>query len=250
HRKSGAGQANARCSGGGDGKGGEVQSSAASERRIEFAGKRRIRIFEQHFHIAACKHCGDVAESGGNEAPRGRIFIGLDRHRRRCEAGAQQCAACSLRVAHEVSDVIEKNLIAGGKLAAACGRHRRARHRNHSDRAMPASSTTLPQRAISDCRNSASSSGEPAPTGIMPISRMRARTSFIATAALSSALSFATIAGGVRAGAITPCHAAASKPGTPASASGGTSGKTENGCLVVTASARTLPLLMKGEAGP
>jgi len=61
HRKSGGGQALARRGRIDHRKGGEMQSGAAGERRVEFAGQRRVGVIEQHFHIAAGKHCGDVA---------------------------------------------------------------------------------------------------------------------------------------------------------------------------------------------
>src|SRR6516225_12243031 len=181
-----------------------MQSSAARKRGFEFAGERRIGVFEKNFRIAAGKHRGDIAGAGRNQFPGRRILVRLNRNRRRCKADAAQCAACGFGVAHEMRDMIKKYLLAGRQLAASLRRWCAAGQKSHSEWAMPASSTTLPQRTISDCRNSWSSAGEPAPTGIIPISRMRKRTSGIATAAFSAALSLPTIAGGVRAGAITP----------------------------------------------
>src|SRR5688572_27321756 len=52
--------------------------------------------------------------------------------------------------------------------------------------------------------------------------------------------------GGVAAGASTPYHVVNEYPGTPASATVGTSGTTDERFALVTASARTLPDLMCG----
>ena len=80
---------------------------------------------------------------------------------------------------------------------------------------------------------------------------MRPRTSAVATRALSLALSLATISLGVFAGAIIPCHAARSKPGTPACASGGTLGSAARRAVVVTAIGAQLSGGDKiGSAGP
>src|SRR5580704_8780818 len=99
-----------------------------------------------------------------------------------------------------MGDVIEKDFVAHGKLTidlvwfngrvhdGAC---------NYSDPARPAASTILPQRTISSCRKRTSSSGVLLGAGFMPRSRMRPRTSAVATRVLSLALSFATISAGV-----------------------------------------------------
>ncbi len=54
------------------------------------------------------------------------------------------------------------------------------------------------------------------------------------------------MAGGVLAGARMPCQAMASKPGYPLSATVGTSGATGERCVLVTASARSVPAWICG----
>src|SRR5712692_5737045 len=61
-----------------------------------------------------------------------------------------------------------------------------------------------------------------------------------------SALSRSTSGAGVAAGTTTPCQVIASKPGTPASETVGSSGTVPERCAVVTASARSRPALIYG----
>ena len=73
---------------------------------------------------------------------------------------------------------------------------------------------------------------------------MRALTSGASSAFCSAADSLATTGSGVPAGASTTFHSYASAPGTPASASVGTSGRMGVRLPEVTARARSLPLWM------
>src|SRR5580704_7128952 len=126
------------------------------------------------------QHDGNVARSGRTCAA-GGIGIDLDRDRRRRKAAALKRPACRFRVAHEMADMIEKNLIAGRKPAvdlALCGRAGQA---GYALPAMPAASTTLPQRSISDSKNFCRSGTDFLPIGIMPRSFIRASTSSMAT---------------------------------------------------------------------
>ena len=83
-------------------------------------------------------------------------------------------------------------------------------------------------------------------TGISPISEICFCISGKATTALISERSLSTISFGVLAGATIICQEIASKPGSPASASGGTSGTAAARVSDVTPSARTLPCRMSG----
>ena len=91
----------------GDREGGELQARMARQRRLELAAERGVRGLEQHLDIAAREHRADIAGAG-------RPAVGRDLHRlrRRRKSGAHQRRGRSLRVAHEMADVIEKNLIA------------------------------------------------------------------------------------------------------------------------------------------
>ena len=85
--------------------------SAASNSMPE----RRVGGLEQHLHIAAAEHAGDVAGAG-----RRAVGVDLHRHRRRRKARAGERAARRLRIADEMADMVEKDLIrrpaAGGRL--------------------------------------------------------------------------------------------------------------------------------------
>src|SRR5947199_7416458 len=70
-------------------------------------------------------------------------------------------------------------------------------------------------------------------------------------AALALAFNRSTIGPGVAAGANSPNQVTTSKPGTPDSATVGTSGNTDHRCLLVTARSFTLPpLTWPSAAGP
>ena len=75
---------------------------------------------------------------------------------------------------------------------------------------------------------------------------MRFFISGSASAALASALTLATIAAGVVAGTITPVQLVIVSCGNPSSAVVGTSGSSGWRSLLVTASARSLPLFTCG----
>ena len=70
----------------------------------------------------------------------------------------------------------------------------------------------------------------------------------VAIAFCSSASRRCSTAGGVPAGASTPNHDSDSKPGSPLSATVGSSGAAAARAVEVTASPRTLPSLMNGSA--
>jgi hypothetical protein len=72
--------------------------------------------------------------------------------------------------------------------------------------------------------------------------------SFVPSARTISALSLATMSGGVPAGTITPNQVVRSNPGSPDSAMVGSSGTAGERASVVTASARSLPALTLGSA--
>src|SRR5438128_378921 len=91
----------------------------------------------------------------------------------------------------------------------------------------------------------ANSSGVP-PITSAPSAARRSPTSGWRIALLISAFSLVTIAAGVPAGARIPYHEPASYPGSPDSASVGTSGSNAERFFPVTASARSLPALMCG----
>ncbi len=93
----------------------------------------------------------------------------------------------------------------------------------------------------------AKSSGESA-TISAPSAPSFSRTSGSARIFTISVFSRFTIAGGVPAGAKTPCHEPTSKPGSPDSVSVGTSGAISDRFAVVTASALSLPALASGHA--
>src|SRR3984885_8119994 len=186
-----------------------MQPGMTVERGIEFAAKRSIGGLEQHFDVAAREHDGDVAGSG-RPGGASRIGIGLNRDRCRRKTATCKRTARGLGVAHEMGDMIEKNLVAGRQLAVDLVARGLAGQVRHSVWAMPAASSTLPQRTISACRNFCRLATEPVPTGIMPISVRRAVTSSIFTIVLSSVLSLLRMDCGVCAEAITPCHAATS----------------------------------------
>jgi hypothetical protein len=94
----------------------------------------------------------------------------------------------------------------------------------------------------------AKSSGVP-PAAFAPCFESFSFASGVASHFAISALSFATMAAGVPAGARTPNHDYASYPGSPASAIVGTSGSAGARARDVTASARSLPALICGSDG-
>src|SRR5262245_40208069 len=106
----------------------------------------------------------------------------------------------------------------------------------------PENLTTFAHFSVSLAISFAKSTGEPAITA-QPSSSSRNLIFDSAIAALISRLSLPTISSGVSLGAPMPYHALASYPATN-SAIVGTSGSSATGAAVVTASARSRPLLM------
>src|SRR5262249_17557230 len=100
---------------------------------------------------------------------------------------------------------------------------------------------TLAHFSVSSARSLPNSAGVSA-SGVPPRSAKRASILGSARAAAISLLSLSTIAGGVFLGAPTPSQSPASKPGTN-SLTVGTSGSAGERAAVVTASARSFPLL-------
>jgi hypothetical protein len=90
--------------------------------------------------------------------------------------------------------------------------------RCYSDPAIPISSRTLRQRAISESRNRCRSSGNCGLAGIIPFLTIHDCTSGAAKNGTTSERSLFTICAGVFAGATSMIQPTASKPGTPASA--------------------------------
>ena len=230
----------------------EMKPRVVVQRGIELAAERRIGGLKQDFEITARQHRSHVARPGRARVAR-RLGMDLDGYRRRRKAAALERAACGFAVADKMADMIEKDLLAGGEPAVdVVRRGRQIRHsattsfrtRNAGflDDLAPAHDFGL-QKLVKFVER-AGPDREHAEIGH---ARMQ---SSIATMALSSELSLARMGRGVFAGAITPCHAAASKPGTPASASGGTSGRDAKRSLVVTASGRSFPAAISGSAGP
>jgi hypothetical protein len=78
---------------------------------IELGPKRRVGRLEQHLDVAAREHGTDIAGSGQRA-----VRIDLDRHRRRRKAAARERMTHGLAVRHEVSDVVEENLLAQRQL--------------------------------------------------------------------------------------------------------------------------------------
>src|SRR5215471_13767650 len=120
---------------------------------------------------------------------------------------------------------------------------------NYSVPAIPAASTTLPQRTISDFTNAFMSSIDGVSSGNRLSLAICSLSAGVASTFLISVCSLATTAGGVFAGATTMNQPATSKPGTPASLIGGMSGNAASRALVETPSARTLPAWIMPAAG-
>ena len=104
----------------GDREGGKLDAGIAPERGLELAAERRVGGLEQHLHVAARHHRADIAGPG-----RAAVGGDLDGYRRRRKAGALERRRRGLRVAHEMADMVEKNLIAQRQLAI---NFRRLRH--------------------------------------------------------------------------------------------------------------------------
>lgn len=99
----------------------------------------------------------------------------------------------------------------------------------------------------SDTLNRANVAGSD-PTGLAPRPAYCVTTLGWRSARAACSDSLATMAGGVPLGAHRPYQVLMSKPGNPDSAIVGTSGSSSTRRLVVTATARSLPDLMKGMA--
>src|SRR5690348_9896683 len=108
---------------------------------------------------------------------------------------------------------------------------------------MPASLMTLDQRAISASTSVPNASGEP-PPGSVPSLARASRTLSVLSALLTAALSCAVTAGGVPVFNIKPFQSSAVSLGYPASAMVGTSLSAATRLWPITASARSLPVLI------
>src|SRR5262249_43381 len=106
---------------------------------------------------------------------------------------------------------------------------------------MPANFTTLAHFSVSSAISFPKSAGEPT-SGVPPKSASRALIVGSARPALISLLSLSTMSAGVFLGAPMPVHKVASKPGTK-SLTVETCGSASERVAVVTASARSLPVL-------
>ncbi len=136
----------------GDRQGRKMHSGMALQRGIEFAAERRIGGLEQNFEIAARQHGGDVAGSGraarrrpDRDWPESKSASGQNRNG---PAPGWRLRHHGRNGRHD-REKSRRRPGAGDRCRQACC----ARHVGHSEWAMPASSTTLPQRTISDCRN-------------------------------------------------------------------------------------------------
>src|SRR5439155_23601225 len=105
----------------GDRESGEMHAAIAPHRMVQLLGEFCIRRLEQRLDIAARQHGGDVAGAGRLRRTARGVRIELDGFRRRCESGPRQRAARGLRVAHEMADMVEKNLVSDGELAICMG---------------------------------------------------------------------------------------------------------------------------------
>ncbi len=105
------------CSGIGDGEGGEVNAGIARQAGIELTAQRRVGSPEQRFDIAAREHRGHIARAGKARRASVGIGIDLDRDRSGRETCTHEGAGRSLRIGHEMTDVVEENLLADRKLA-------------------------------------------------------------------------------------------------------------------------------------
>ena len=94
-------------------EGREVQAAITRHRRLELLRQRRVRGLEQELDIAAIEHRGDVPGPGLRWRPAAGIGIDLDRRRRRRKARPHQGACGAVGVRHEMSDMIEKDFVAG-----------------------------------------------------------------------------------------------------------------------------------------
>jgi hypothetical protein len=94
----------------------KMDASVARQRRIQLAAERRIGGLEQHFDVAAREHGRHVAGAGG-----ARRALGFGNHLNgnwcRSKSGARERAARGVRIAHEMADMVEENLVEDGKLA-------------------------------------------------------------------------------------------------------------------------------------
>jgi hypothetical protein len=98
------------------GEGREVDAGIARARHLQFAAERRVGGLEQHFDVTAREHRRHVAGAGRTQRAIG-IGSDLNGNRRRGKACARERAARRLRLAHEMGNVIEENLLEDGKLA-------------------------------------------------------------------------------------------------------------------------------------
>ena len=97
------------------GEGREVDAVIAGARRFQLAAERRVGSLEQHLDITAREHRRHVAGSGRTQRAIG-TGSDLNGDRRRGKTCARERAARGLRLADEMADVIEENLVENGKL--------------------------------------------------------------------------------------------------------------------------------------
>jgi hypothetical protein len=120
HAKAGIGEPPMRRRGIGHREGGEMHAGMARHGGLELAAERRIGGLEQRLDIAASQHRRDVAGAGGTLAAVG-AGVDLNGNRCRSKAHARERAARRLGIPHEMSDVVEEDLPAHGKLAVGLG---------------------------------------------------------------------------------------------------------------------------------
>ena len=101
-------------------EGREMHTGVAPHRRHELAAERGVRGVKQRFDIAPCKHGRGVAGAG---EPWRAVGCGIDLNgdRRRGEAGADERAGRRFRIAYEMADMVEENLVGDGELAVRRG---------------------------------------------------------------------------------------------------------------------------------
>src|SRR5262249_14282750 len=143
------------------------------------------------------------------------------------------------RKADDQADRLRRIVLGGGKPASKQAEQER-RHPHQSAR-MLLSFTTLPERCIWESSHAANPSGVPTTRSMPSVSVRSLRTSGRLKARTSSAWNLSMTGLGVPAGANTPHHASAENPGSPCSASAGTSGSARERVSPVTAIARSLP---------
>src|SRR5262249_9982743 len=116
HPKAALGEPAMRCGGVRDREGREVDAGITRARYLQLAAERRGRGRDMYLEMTAREHRRYVASAGRTRRVV-RIGSDLNGNRRRGEARARERAARGLRIAHEMADMIEENLLEDGKLA-------------------------------------------------------------------------------------------------------------------------------------